>query len=44
MTGLVVGAPAATVVCGTVLLLTGDPFGRDLISLGLGMYLVEEEK
>ena len=44
MTGSIVGTPAAIAICGTVLLLAGDPFGRGLITLAVGMYIGEEEK
>lgn len=44
MTGSIVSTPAAVVVCGAVLLLAGDPLGRGLITLAVGMYIGEEEK
>jgi hypothetical protein len=44
MTGSIVSTPAAVAACGTVLLLAGDPFGRGLITLAVGMYIGEEEK
>lgn len=42
MTGFAVGTPAVVVICGTVLLLAGDPLGRDLITLAVGMYIGEK--
>lgn len=41
MTDRIIGTPAIVTMCGTALLLAGVSFGRDLITLAVGIYIAE---